>query len=157
MDFNLKSYRVLKVKNYFKKCNFFFFFHSVKLTSNEWIRVEQDLKKLKLKYYKVFNGTTLNTINNSIYKNFNQIICGIVLFIEPKFKSTSLEFNSITKDLKPLFALLSVKLNNKIYSVAQLKGLKTFSYQQNMFNLHRSLDKYLKVTYVLTNDSKKSK
>jgi hypothetical protein len=30
--------------------------------------IEQDLKKLKLKYYKVFNGTTLETINNSVYK-----------------------------------------------------------------------------------------
>jgi hypothetical protein len=45
----------------------FSFFHSAKITSNG-ISIEQDLKKLKLKYYKVFNGTTLETINNSVYK-----------------------------------------------------------------------------------------
>jgi hypothetical protein len=157
MDFNLKSYRVLKVKNYLKNCDFFFFFHSAKLTSNEWISIEQDLKKLKLKYYKVFNGTTLETINNSVYKNFNQIICGIVLFIEPRFKLTALELDVIKKTLKHLFALLSVKLNNKIYAIEQLKGLKTFSYKQNMFNFYRSLEKGLKSTYVLTDNKSSSK
>jgi hypothetical protein len=157
MDFNLKSYRVLKVKNYLKNCDFFFFFHSAKLRSNEWISIEQDLKKLKLKYYKVFNGTTLETINNSVYKNFNQIICGIVLLIEPRFKLTTLELDLIKRHLKPLFALLSVKLNNKIYAVEQLKGLKTFSYKQNMFNFYRSLEKSLKSTYVLTDNKSSSK
>jgi hypothetical protein len=157
MDFNLKSYRVLKVKNYLKNCDFFFFFHSAKLTSNEWISIEQDLKKLKLKYYKVFNGTTLETINNSVYKNFNQIICGIVLFIEPRFKLTTLELDLIKRHLKPLFALLSVKLNNRIYAVEQLKGFKTFSYKQNMFNFYRSLEKGLKSTYVLTDNKSSSK
>jgi hypothetical protein len=48
----------------------------------------------------------------------------IVLFIEPRFKLTTLDL--IKKHLKPLFALLSVKLNNKIYAVEQLKVLKRF-------------------------------
>jgi len=157
MDFNLKSYRVLKVKNSLKNCDFFFFFHSAKLTSNEWVSIEQDLKKLKLKYYKVFNGTTSETLKNSVYKNFNQIICGIILFIEPRFKLTTLELTSIRKDLKPLFALLSVKLNNKIYSIEQLKGFKAFSYKQNMFNFYKSLEKGLKLTYLLTNNKASSK
>jgi hypothetical protein len=157
MDFNLKNYRVLKVKNYIKNCDFFFFFHSAKLKSNEWVIVEQDLKKLKLKYYKVFNGTTLKTVKNSIYTNYSSIVCGIILFIELKFKSTTFELISLKKDLKPLFALLSVKLNNKIYSIDQLKGIKTFSYKQNMFNLYQSLDRHLKTTHRLTTTEKNSK
>ena len=157
MEFNLTSYRILKVKNHLKNCDFFFFFHSAKLTSNEWVVIEQDLKKLKLKYYKVFNGTTSETMQNSVYKNFTPIVCGIVLFIEPQFKLTKLELNKINKDLKSLFALLAVKLNNRIYSVEELKNFKTFSYEQNMFNLYKFLDKSLKSTYRLTNNKTVSK
>ena len=51
MDFNLKSYRVLKVKNYLKNCDFFFFFHSAKLTATN-------------------NNKKIKSINQSIH--FNQ-------------------------------------------------------------------------------------
>ena len=153
MDFNLKNYRVFKVKTYFKKCNFFFFFHSIKVISNEWVAIEQYLKKLKLKYYKIFNGTTRKTIDNSIYKNFSKLISGTILFVEPQFKTTVLNLNLLEKELKPLFALLSIKLNDKIYSVEQLKNFKVFS-KKNMFNLHRSLDQHLKTSYRLTNNKK---
>ena len=157
MDFNLKNYRVFKVKNYFKKCNFFFFFHSIKVTSTEWVVIEQYLKKLKLKYYKILNGTTRKTIDNSIYKNFTQLISGTILLVEPQFKTTVLNLNLLEKELKILFALLSIKLNDKIYSVEQLKNFKVFSYKQNMFYLFQLLEKSSKLTYVLTSDSKKSK
>lgn len=150
MDFNLKNYRVIKVKNYIKKCDFFFFFHSAKLKSTEWIHVEQNFKKLKLKQYKVFNGTTVKTINNSIYKNFTNTVCGVVLFIAPTFKTTLFEFNSIKKDLKSFFALFTIKLNNKFYATDQLNGIKTFSYNQNMFSFYKSLNRYLKLSHKLT-------
>jgi hypothetical protein len=155
MDFNLKSYRVFKVKEYLKKSEFFFFYHSPKLRSNEWVSIEQDLKKLKLKYYKIFNGTTLKTINNSIYQNLDQVICGIVLFIKLNYKSTTFDFNTLNKNLKPLFILLSLKLNNKIYSIPQLKGINSFSYKQNVFNLQKSLERYIKGSYKLTSNKSK--
>ena len=118
---------------------------------NQWIIVEQELKKLKLNYYKTLNGTTLKTFEKSIYKNSSPIITNFVILIDSKFKTTEFDLEQLTKDLKLSFSLISLKLNNKIYSSSQLKGVKSLSYKKNMFNLHRSLDQHLKTSYRLTN------
>ena len=157
MDFNLKDYQIFKLKKYFKNNDFFFLFHSAKLNLNQWTITEQNLKKLKLDYYKTLNGTTLKILKNSIYRNVNSIISSFVVFINPKFKTTEFDLDSLTKNLKPSFSLISLKLNNKIYSSAQLKGVKSLSYKKNMFNLHRSLDQHLKTSYRLTNKKTISK
>ena len=151
MDFNLKDYQIFKLKKYFKNNNFFFLFHSAKLNLNQWTITEQNLKKLKLNYYKTLNGTTLKTLKNSIYRNTSSVISSFVVFINPKFKTTEFDLDLLVKNLKPSFSLISLKLNNKIYSPAQLKGIKSLSYKKNMFNLHKSLDKHLKTSYRLTN------
>jgi hypothetical protein len=151
MDFNLKDYQIFKLKKYFKNNDFFFLFHSAKLSLNQWTIIEQNLKKLKLSYYKTLNGTTLKTLKNSIYKNISSVISSFVVFINPKFKTTEFDLDLLIKNLKPSFSLISLKLNNKIYSPAQLKGVKSLSYKKNMFNLHKSLDRHLKTSYRLTN------
>ena len=126
-------------------------FQSAKLSLNQWIAIEQELKKLKLNYYKTLNGTTLKTFEKSVYKNSSPIITNFVILIDSKFKTTEFDLEHLTKHLKPSFSLISLKLNNKIYSSAQLKGVKSLSYKKNMFNLHRSLDQHLKTSYRLTN------
>jgi len=150
MDFNSKDYQSVKLKNFFKINGFFFFFNSAKLNLNQWIHTEQNLKKLKLNYSKALNGTTLKVFKNSIYANINSVVSSFVLFINSNFKTTELKLNLIKKDLKPSFELISVKLNNKIYSPSQLKGLNIFSYKKNVFNLYGSLDQHLKTSYLLT-------
>ena len=150
MDFNLKDYQVLKLKKYFKKNGFFLLFHSAKLSLNQWVVVEQELKKLKLNYHKTLNGTTLKTLEKSIYRNYSPVVTNFVIFVDPKFKATELDLESLRKEMKPSFSLISLKLNNKIYSPSQLKGVKTLSYKKNMFNLCRSLDEHLKTSHRLT-------
>ena len=150
MDFNSKDYQNVKLKKKFKTNGFFFWFHSAKLDLNQWIHTEKNLKKLKLNYSKALNGITLRLFKNSIFANLSPIVCSFVLFINSNFKTTELQLSSIKKDLKPSFELISVKLNNKIYSTSQLKGLNTFSYRKNMLNLHGSLDQHLKTSYSLT-------
>jgi hypothetical protein len=150
MDFNSKNYQNIKLKKFFKMNDFFFLFHSAKLDLNQWTQTEQNLKKLKLKYLKAFNGTTLKLFNSSIYRNLSPVICGFVLFIHSNFKTTELNLKPIKKDLKPSFELISVKLNNKMYSTSQLKGLNTLSYQTNVFILYKSFDRHLKTSYLLT-------
>ena len=151
MDFNLKDYQILKLKKYFKKNSFFFLFQSAKLNLTQWTATEQELKKLKLNYYKTLNGTTLKTFEKSIYKNSSPTITNFVILIDSKFKTTEFDLERLKKDLKPSFSMISLKLNNKIYSPVQLKGVKSLSYKKNMFNLHRSLDQHLKTGYRLTN------
>ena len=150
MDFNSKGYQNAKLKNFFKTNGFFLWFHSAKLDLNHWIHIEQNLKKLKLNYSKALNGITLKLFKNSIYTNVSPVVCSFVLFINPNFKTTEIKLDLIKKDLKPSFKLISVKLNNKIYSTSQLKGLNDFSYKKNVFNLYNSLDQHLKTSYVLT-------
>ena len=150
MDFNTKSYQSIKLKKFFKTNDFFFLFHSAKLDLNQWTQTEQNLKKLKLKYLKLLNGTTLKLFKDSLYKNVSPVICGFVLFLNSNFKTTELQLKSVKKDLKPSFELISVKLNNKIYSTPQIKGLNTFPYKKNVFNLYNSFDRHLKTSYLLT-------
>ncbi len=150
MDFNSKDYQSVKLKKFFKSNDFFFLFHSAKLNVNQWIQKEQKLKKLKLSYSKVLKGTTLKLFKSSIYRNLSPLICGFVLLINSNFKTTEFKLKPIKKDLKPSFELISVKLNNKMYSTSQLKGLNSFSYRTNVFNLYKSFDRHLKVSYLLT-------
>nr|YP_010247926.1 hypothetical protein LK283_mgp27 [Pseudo-nitzschia delicatissima]QTJ30071.1 hypothetical protein [Pseudo-nitzschia delicatissima] len=157
MDFNSKDYQNVKLKNFFKTNGFFLWFHSAKLDLNQWTYTEQNLKKLKLNYSKALNGITLKLFKNSIYTNIRPIVCSFVLFINSNYKTTELQLNSMEKNLKPSFKLISVKLNNKIYSTSQLKGLNDFSYKKSVFNLYGSLDQHLKTSYVLTRKKTVSK
>lgn len=150
MDFNSKDYQNVKLKKFFKTNDFFFLFHSAKLDLNQWIQTEQSLKKLKLTYTKALNGTTLKLFKDSIYENLRPMVYGFVLFLKASYKTTELNLKPIKKNLKPSFELVSVKLNNKVYSVSQLKGLNTLSYSKNVFILHKLLDKHLKTSYLLT-------
>ena len=156
MDFNLKNYQIFKLKKYFKKNEFLLLFHSSKLNSVKWLTVEQTLKKLKLNYYKPLNGTSLKTFKESIYKNFSPIVAGFILFVKAQYKTTCHNLPEILKNVKPSFILISVKLNNKVYSSAQLKGMEDLSYKKTMFTFYRSLDKHLKTTYVLTDTKSKN-
>ena len=150
MDFNSKDYQNVKLKNFFKTNGFFLWFHSAKLDLNQWTHTEQNLKKLKLNYSKALNGITLKLFKESIYKNLSPIVCSFVLFINSSFKTTELQLNQTKKDLKPSFKLIAIKLNNKIYSKSQLKGINDFSYKKSVLNLYSSLDQHLKTSYVLT-------
>jgi hypothetical protein len=157
MDFNSKDYQSVKLKNFFKTNGFFFWFHSAKLDLNQWVRTEQKLKKLKLNYSKGLNGITLKLFKNSIYTTISPIVCSFILFINSDFKTTEVQLESVKKDLKPSFELIAVKVNNKVYSTSQLKGLNDFSYKKNMFNLYKSLDQQLKTSYLLTKKKNISK
>jgi hypothetical protein len=154
MDFNLKKYRVLKVKKIFKKSELIFFFNSAKIKSNKWIKIEKQLKKLKLEYYQIFNNTTFKTIKNSIYTNINQIVSGVILLIKPIHKSTQIELKVIKKFLDSLFVLLCIKLNNKVYTTTQLKNLNTLSYKKTVFNFYGNLERCLKTSNKLTMNKK---
>lgn len=150
MDFDFKSYQIIRCKKYFKRVGCFLILHSSKYDSSKWMRTEQELKKLRLTYYKPLNKAIVWSLNSSIYKNFGSVFSSFVLLISFTYKTTNQNFQQILKELKPAFVIVGLKLNNRIYSPAQLKGFKEFSYKKNMFNLHRVLDKSLKTSYTLT-------
>lgn len=150
MDFNRKTYQIIKLKRYFKANDFFLLFQSAKLNLKKWISVEQDLKKLHLSYYKPLNKIAISIFNYSKYKHFSSSLSGFSLFIKPMAKDYKLSLEYTIKSLKSSFVLLSLKLNNKFYAKSQLKGLKSLSYKKNMFGFYKVLDRQLKTSYVLT-------
>lgn len=154
MDHNLKKYRVLKIKNSFKNSNLLFFYNSSKIESNKWMLKEQQLKKAKLKYNQIYNGTAMKTINNSIYSNLNQIISNVIVFTKPAFKSSVLQLKTTKNSLEPSFILLFLKLNNKIYTLPQFKNIFVFNYKTTIFTLNKELIRYVKTIHKLTNKSK---
>ena len=149
MDYNLKKYQILKIKNFFKNTNFLFIYHSSKLNSKEWIQTEQKLKKLKMEHYKIYNGTSIRIIKRSIYKHYSNIISSLILLIKPKFKSTEIKLLELKKKLKMQFVLLIIKFNNKIYMVSQVEDIKTFSYKKEVFNFYKVLEKSTKTSVYL--------
>jgi hypothetical protein len=156
MDFNFKTYQIVKLKKYFKDNGLFFLFHSTKSNLTKWTLTEQNLKKLKLNYYKPLNKTTVKTFKSSIYKSFSANITGFILFVNSCYKTTSLNLPSIIKGLKPSFTLVSLRLNDKVYSTTQLKGLNDLSYNKSVFALYKVLDRQLKMSYLLTTNKKKT-
>jgi len=132
-------------------------FHSVKLSSKKWVITEQNLKKLKVSYYKPLNKVTEKTLKHSIYKNISSNVAGFVLLVNTRYKTTNLKLQHLVKSLKSSFTLVSIKLNNKIYSTSQVKGLNDLSYEKSAFNLHKLLNKHLKTSYILTNKRDSSK
>lgn len=136
MQFSSKDYKILKTKNYLKENNLFFFFNSIHRNSNDGIIIEQNLKKFNLNYYKIFNKTSKTTINSSIYKNSNELINSMTVFIKPISHSIELKKSNLLSCFEPLlFNMLAIKLNNKIYSTSQLKGISTLNYKDTQLLL----------------------
>ena len=144
MDFNLKTYKRLKIEYYLKTINFFFFFHGASLDSESWIKTEQTLVKNKLKYYRVFNTLMTKTLNYSIFKNLTTLLHGpIILINSDHLKLTPKKL----KNVNPLVNLLCLKLNNKIYSRKQIKNIKELSYIENVSIFHKSMKSLIKMPY----------
>ena len=130
MKLNSKDYKILKTKKHFKANNLFFFANGANQNSSDWLATEQGLKTLGFSYYKLFNKTTVKTLNNSIYNNIKSIVSGPTFFINPSTnKPLSKQTISNNLDLL-LFELLMVKFNNKIYSIKSLKNTYSLDYKE---------------------------
>ena len=149
MQISSKNFKALKTKNYIKENNIFFFFNSVYKNSYEGIIIEQNLKKSNLNCYKIFNKTSKTTLNNSIHKNYYELINSMTVLIKPILTSIEFKKYSLIQCFEPLlFNMLAVKLNNKIYSNYQLKEIITTNYKDLkllLFQFNISNVKLLKI------------
>ena len=151
MYITFKSYQIVKLKKYFKNNNFVFFYHLPKLSLTKWITIEQKLKKLKLNYSKPFNKTAIKIFKTSVFRNFNYNIIGFIFFINFQCNSNLIFMN---QSFSFFLVLINLKLNHKIYSKLQLKGLTNLCYDKALFKLYKVLDKKLKISYILINNKK---
>jgi hypothetical protein len=135
MEFELKTYKVFKIKYYLKKNKLFFFCTTTSLELKNWLPIEQTLKHLNLDYYRLSNSLAIKTIKASIYKNFKQLIYSLTVLINFQL-ITSLKLK-VLLNLEKILTLLSIKLNNKIYSILQLKNLIFLNYRFNILQLYQ--------------------
>ena len=156
MHITFKSYQTVKFKNDFVKKSLLIIFHCAKLNFKKWMLMEQKLKKLKLNSYKPLNKMALKELKNSIYFNYSSVIKGFILLVSFKNSNknksdnlVALDLNNIQSSLKPLFVQVSLKLNNKLYSFQQAKKCQKLFYKENIFKLHKVLNKSSKMSYML--------
>jgi hypothetical protein len=157
MDFTLKSYQVFKLKSYFKNKSLFIVFHCAKLNLNEWVQIEQKLKKLKLKYYKPLNKMTINELEKSVYCHYKFMVNSFILFLSYDCISCfdlAYNLNQLQVNLKPLLIKVSLKLNNQFYSSKQLIKFQQIGYKDNALEFCKVLSQSLKISYVLTKSIK---
>ena len=150
----LRKYQAIKINSYIKTNTFLLFFLTNKSKNVSWRKNEQTLKKLKLTYYKTINKIVLKKFKDSIYKNFTALISGVILLITTNSKQLK-NFENIRKILQNNFSLISLKLNNKIYSVNEVTKISVFSYKKNLFGFYQSLEKYLKINHIFCNRNSK--
>ena len=135
MKFTSKDYKILKVKTYLKTNTLFFFFSGINQNSSNWIKTEQELKNINLNYYKVFNKTSTKTFKNSIYKNTEPTITSNTFFIKPTTNKKLLTKKRLLNI--ETFVFLAIKINNKVYSLNQLKYINSFKYYENILLLYQ--------------------
>jgi hypothetical protein len=152
MEFNLKSYKITKTKAYLKKEKFLFLLNNINHNSNSCIIFEQTLKSLCFNYYKTFNKLTNNILKNSIYKNIH-VINGIIFFIKPQPNAKiQIKQQSLINNFEILlFTLLSIKLNNKIYTVLHFKNSNSLEYKENKLALYQFKASRLKIMFTKNN------
>jgi hypothetical protein len=142
-----KTYKFKKNKNYIKTNSLFFFFNGANINSTDWITTEQKLKTYSFNYYKIFNKTILITLKKSIYCNIkSSIISSLILLVKPEFNNKILNKKIVLNKLDFLnFVLLSINLNNKMYSVVTMKEISSFRYFSNKLLLYSFLSTSLKI------------
>ena len=147
MNKEFKNYKLYKVKRFLKNSPLIFFFHTLNLKTINWIKIEQNLLKLNLKYYKIKNTLTKYVIKNSIFFNFSTIINGSICIIYPKnSKINDTDLQKLLKSTQTM-PFLSVKLNKKFYSKEQIETLSTLDYKKNIKVLNKTLKTFLKTPY----------
>lgn len=147
MDFNLKNYKTIKLKTRFTKPKLLILFNSSKPNFKNWAGVEKKLIKLKFECYQIHNKTAIKLLTNSILKHSINLISSLTIFTNPKYNSNKLKIKDIEKHLKPLFIVLFIKLNNKIYYNTQIKTLNIFSYNKTIKNFYARINQSMKYVY----------
>ena len=144
MKLHIKKYKLLKTRKIFKKVSFFLLYNTTTPTNN--IKINQELKKLNLTYYKLHNNLTKQIFKNSIYTNYQPLLNGLIILIFPK---TPVNLKELKK-LNNILTLIGVKINNKIYPINNIESLNNLHYDKTYLNLLKTLKISLKSIKVLS-------
>ena len=141
MNLNLKAYKLLKTKTFIENNSLVLVFN--KLNMN--IKSESRIFLNNYQSYLIRSKLTKKILKNSILCNLSFLINGTVVLIvlkKKKIKKKDFNLNFLT-ELKTQSLFIGLKLNNKLYSSAQLRKAKTLNYNKNIKNFHNILNFYL--------------
>ena len=143
-----KNYQNLKIKHYIKKSSLLLLANSIHRNSKNQVIVKQELKKLKLNYYKTYNKLTIKIFKNSSYKNITKLIYSPVFFLISKQKHVNLSTIKYLENVS--FSILGIKLNKKIYSITQIRNLQSYNYNNGISVLYQFLSINLKKIQIIS-------
>ena len=153
MKLEIKTYKCFKTKKYFRDSNLFFIYNGTNVKNS--VKIDQKLKKLNLKYYKVYNTLTRKVLDKSIYKNFQHMINSLVLVIKPDNSNNSiLTFKSLLK-LDDSLKLVVLKIENNIFTISKTNSSLQLNYKNSNLLFFKTLKTSLKNIYKLTQKSSK--
>lgn len=141
------DYQNIKIKNYLKNDSLLLILNGINQKSKNQILIKQEIKKLKIIYYKTYNKLTIKLFKNSIYKNFTKLIYSPVFFLTTKQKYFNVTTTKYLETLK--FPILGIKLNKKIYTTTQLKNIKSTKYTSGISLLYQFLLINLKLIQII--------
>ena len=146
----LKNYQKLKIEKYLKNNSILLLSSGINKKSNNWVKLEQGLKKINLNYYKPYNKIARKIFKTSIYSNFINLINGPFFLLIPK-NETILNKKILKKETLEFFKfrLLALKLNKKIYSTKQIQKLNSFVYKESISVFYQFLLINLKFSQTL--------
>lgn len=154
MKIKLKNYKLSKIKDYYKNEKILLIFDTSNLNTKTWVKIEQNLKNLNLKTYKIFNIIKIIFLKTTIFKNLHTSINGPLKLISFKNKKSKLDLKILTDKIKN-FQLSTIKLNNKIYSQSQIKNIKILNYKTNIRIFNKTLKNFSNFNVLkLTKNSK---
>ena len=151
-----KNYQFLKIKQYLKNNDILLISNGINQKALNWVKLEQGIKKMNLKYFKPYNKITKKVISTSIYFNYINLINGSFFFLAQNnrttlnknlFKAEKLEF------LK--FRLLALKLNKKLYSIKQIQKINSLTYKKVISTFYQFLLINLKFSQTLIKSKSK--
>jgi hypothetical protein len=151
MKLTIKDYKTLKIKEHLKKEDLLLFYNGVNKNSFDLLLTKQKLRTICLNYHKIFNQTTIEVLENSVYKNIKPTIEGATFLVKPATNCMLLTKSILLNSFESsLFNMLTIKLNNKIYSLKQLKGSNSLNYTENMLLIFQFRVSNLKKIFMLS-------
>ena len=141
----LKTFKFYKTKNCLKNEHLTMFFHMNNLNKSNWLQIEQNFYKNKLKCDKINNSVTKQVFQQSILSNLTILIQGSLCIIYPE-KNQSVNVRKVI-NLNKKIPLLGLKLNKNVYSKAQLNDVSTLNYRDNVKMFHKTIKQCLKIPY----------
>ena len=147
MEFNNKHYKFKKTKVYLKQESIFFICTSNNLNSKNNLKFKQTLKKKNLTCLTIRNELAKKFLKKSIFKNFSILINGPVCFIKPEHPLKVEETLKTLTNINDSITMIGLKINNKIYSMNQIKTLNLLNYSKNVINFTKTLNTLTKIPY----------